>query len=524
MNGYGSTRAPAHHTKPDELTSRMSETLTELKTLLAEVDDLGKAAAVLAWDQQAYMPPGGAPARASQLATLSRISHERFTSERVGRLLYELSKETDDLPFDDDTASLVRVTKRDYEKAVRLPSTFVAELAEASGLGTTAWAQARAENNWEGFQDHLKRMIELKQREAEYIGYHGQMYDALLDTYEPEIKTSQVAEIFDGVRRELVPLVRAIAENADRVDDSVVHRAYDPAKQWDLAQEALRIIGYDFQRGRMDKVPHPFCTSFSNHDVRVTNRVLPEFFNSAFYGALHEGGHALYELGSPDRFERTGLGGGTSLGVHESQSRMWENMVGRSRPFWQYFFPKFKKVFRKNAADMDAEKMYRAVSAVKPSFIRVEADEVTYSLHVMLRFEAENLLLENKLSVSDLPSWWDEAMSSYLGVTPPDVAHGALQDVHWSMGLYGYFPTYSLGSILAAQLFDKARAVMPDLDEQFARGEYTPLREWLTDNIYQHARKYTLNELAVRITGEPLQTRSYLGYLKNKYSEIYGLV
>lgn len=501
----------------------MSESLNELKTLLAQVDDLGKAAAVLSWDQQAYMPPGGAPARASQLATLSRLSHEQFTGERVGRLLDDLAYETRDLPYDDDTASLARVVKRDYEKAIRLPSAFVAELAEASGLGTTAWARARSENNWAGFQDHLKRMIELKQREAEYIGYQDRVYDALLDSYEPDMKTSQVAEIFQGVRRELVPLVRAIVENADRVDDSALYRSYDPEGQWALAQQALSVIGYDFERGRMDRAPHPFCTSFSNHDVRVTNRILPNFFSSAFYGALHEGGHALYELGSPDRFERTGLGGGTSLSVHESQSRMWENLVGRSRPFWQYFFPKFRKAFRKNSADMDAEKMYRAVSAVKPSFIRVEADEVTYSLHVMLRFEAENLMLENKLNVSDLPSWWDEAMSSYLGVTPPDVAHGALQDVHWSMGLYGYFPTYSLGTILSTQLFEKARETLADMDEQFARGEFTPLREWLTDNIYRHARKFTLNELAVRITGEPLQTRSYIAYLKQKYTELYGL-
>jgi carboxypeptidase Taq len=501
----------------------MNEKLKELNELLAEVDDLGKATSILSWDQQAYMPPGGSPARAAQMATLSRLAHEKFTSERIGHLLYDLSKDTKDLPYDDDTASLVRVTKRDYEKAVRLPSTFVAELTEASGLGTTAWARARAANDFAGFSDHLKRMIDLKMREAEYIGYHDKVYDALLDSYEPDMKTSQVSEIFDGVRRELVPLVRAISENSDAVDDSVVHRTYDPVKQWELASKALKAIGYDFERGRMDKVPHPFCTTFSNHDVRVTNRVLPNFLNSALYGALHEGGHALYELGSPDRFERTNLSGGTSLSVHESQSRMWENLVGRSRPFWQFFFPEFRKTFRKNAADMDAEKMYRAVSKVQPSYIRVEADEVTYSLHVMLRFEAENMLLENKLQVSELPSWWDEAMSSYLGVTPPDVARGVLQDVHWSLGYYGYFPTYSLGTILSAQLFETARKVFPDMDEQFARGEFTPLREWLTENIYQHGRKYTLNELAVKITGEPLQTRSYINYLKTKYSEIYSL-
>jgi carboxypeptidase Taq len=501
----------------------MNEKLNELKRLLGTVDDLSKAEAVLSWDQQAYMPPGGAPARASQLATLSRLAHEHFTSARVGQLLDDLSSEFADLPYDDDTASMLRILRRDYTKALRLPSAFVAELAEASGLGTTAWTQARSANDWTGFEPYLTRMVELKQREADYLGYTDRRYDALLDEYEPDIKTAQVSEIFAAVRRDLVPLVRAIAEHSDRVDDSVLHRDYDPDKQWNLAQQALRLIGYDFQRGRMDHVPHPFCTTFSNHDVRVTNRVLPDFFNSCFFGALHEGGHALYEQGSPDRFERTGLAGGTSLGVHESQSRLWENMVGRSREFWEFFFPKFKRTFRRNAADMNPDKMYRAVSKIQPSFIRVEADEVTYSLHIMLRFEAENLLLDNKLRVSELPAWWDEAMSSYLGIVPLDVAHGALQDVHWSMGLYGYFPTYSLGTFFAAQLFDRALQLMPDLPEQFRRGSFDQLRQWLTENIYQHGRKFTLNELAVRITGEPLQTRSYLNYLRHKYSEIYEL-
>lgn len=501
----------------------MKEKLDELYALIAETNDLARAEAVLGWDQQAYMPTGGAAARAQQLATLSRLAHEKFTAERVGQLIDELTEATRDLSYDDDTVSTLRVLKRDYGKAVRLPAAFVAELAAASGMATTAWAQARAANDWPAFEPHLARMLELKQRQTEYMGYTARRYDALLDDFEPDMTTAQVAAIFDAVRHELVPLTQALSARADRVDDAAIYRAYDVERQWTLAHKALRAIGYDFARGRMDRVPHPFCTTFSNHDVRVTNRALPDFFNSCLFGALHEGGHALYEQGSPDRFERTALAGGASLSVHESQSRLWENLVGRSRAFWQYFFPEFKRTFRKNAADLDAEKMYRAVNKVQPSFIRVEADEVTYSLHVMLRFEAENLLLEDKLKVSELPTWWDEAMSSYLGVTPPDVAQGALQDVHWSMGLYGYFPTYSLGTILSAQLFDQARAQLGDLDEQFARGEFTPLREWLTANIYQHGRKYTLNEIALRVTGEPLQTRSYIAYLKKKYSEIYGL-
>ncbi len=500
-----------------------NEKLDELKTRLAEVDDLNRAAAVLAWDQQAYMPAAGAPGRARQMATLSRLAHEKFVDERIGQLIEALENETRGMSYDDDTVSLVRVLKRDYEKAVRLPSPFVAELAEARGLGTTAWAQARTANDWSAFEPHLARMIELKLREAEYLGYAERIYDPLLDEYEPGIKTAQVEEIFATVRSALVPLVRAIAENADRVDDRALHLPYDPDKQWQLAHEALRTIGYDLNRGRMDRVPHPFCTSFSNHDVRVTNRVTPDFFNTCFFGAMHEGGHALYEQGSPDKFERTVLAGGSTLGTHESQSRLWENLVGRSREFWVYFFPKFRKVFRKNAVDLEAEKMYRAVNQVQPSLIRVEADEVTYPLHIMLRFEVENLLLDGKLRTPELPAWWDEAMSSYLGIAPPTVSQGALQDVHWSMGLYGYFPTYALGTFFSAQLFERAAEAIPDWREQFCHGEFGALLGWLQENVYQHGRKYTLNELAVRITGEPLQTRSYLKYLKDKYSEIYGL-
>lgn len=501
----------------------MEQKLNQFKAQLGEIDDLHKAAAILEWDQQAYMPPGGAGARAVQLATLQRLAHDKFTSAEVGNLLGDLEAETRDMPYEDDTVSLLRVTRREYDKACRLPSAFVSELVQATALATSAWIKAREGKDWAQFEPHLERIIDLKKREAEYVGYQDHIYDALLDTYEPNMKTAQVKEIFAEVRSELVPLVRAIAANADRVDASVLTRDYDEDKQWALASQALQAIGYDFQRGRMDAVPHPFCTTFSNQDVRVTNRVMRNYLGSCFFGAMHEGGHALYELGSPDRFERTPLAGGTSLGAHESQSRLWENLVGRSREFWRFFFPTFRRAFRKNAADMDAEKMYRAVNKVEPSLIRVEADEVTYNLHIMLRFEMENELLEGKLRVRDVPERWNVKFQDYLGITPPDISLGAMQDVHWSSGLVGYFPTYALGTFFSAQLFDKACQVMPDLKEQFARGEFDRLRAWLTEKMYQHGRKFTLNELAQRITGEPPQTRSYIKYLKDKYSEIYSL-
>jgi len=501
----------------------MEEKLQVLKTRLAEVDDLQRAAAVLGWDQQTYMPPGGTEARAHQGATLAHLAHQKFTTDEIGALLDDLEAETRGQPYDDDTVSLWRVTGREYDKARRLPSTFVAELARTTGRAMPTWAKARAQNDFKVFQPMLEKIVELKIQEAEYLGYKDRVYDALLDTYEPGMKTAQVQAIFDDVRTELVPLVRAISERLDVVDNSITRRDYDEQKQSELTEEALRAIGFDFQRGRQDRSVHPFTTSFTNHDVRVTTRFDRHYFPQALFGSLHEGGHALYELGSPDKYERSPLAGGTSLGVHESQSRMWENLVGRSRAFWQYFITRFRETFPEAADGAAVETLYRAVNRVQPSFIRVEADEVTYNLHIMLRFQMENQLVEKKLAVADVPEAWNAAMQEYLGIVPPTVALGALQDIHWSHGMLGYFPTYSLGTFFSAQLFEKARAAMPDLDAQFTRGEFGGLLGWLRENIHQYGRKFTLNELAQRITGEPLQTRSYLKYLKEKYTEIYDL-
>ncbi len=501
----------------------MSEKLNELKRRLAEIQDLDRTAALLSWDMQTYMPPGGTEGRAFQRATISRLAHERLTADEIGRLLDDLEQETRGLPYDDDTASLLRITRREYERERRIPTELVGEIAQATGQAMPAWTRARAEKNFALFEPHLQKILELKVREAEYLGYQDRIYDALLDLYEPGMKSAQVAKIFDEVRQELVPLVRALGERADRIDDSILHRTYDEQKQWNLTVEVLHCMGFDFENGRQDKSVHPFTNSFSNRDVRVTTRVDRRFFSMAFFGSMHEGGHALYEQGSPDKFERTPLAGGTSLGVHESQSRLWENLVGRSRPFWKFFFQKFAAAFPENARAADPEQMYRAVNRVQPSFIRVEADEVTYNLHIMLRFQLENQLLEQKLRVRDVPEAWNAAMQEFLGVTPPDVATGALQDIHWSIGSIGYFPTYSLGTIFSVQLLEQARQELPDLDAQFERGEFAPLLAWLRRNVHQHGRKFTLNELAERITGEPLQTRSYIRYLKTKFGELYGL-
>ncbi len=501
----------------------MDDKLYELKRELGEVHDLERAAALLNWDLQTYMPSGGATARSQQSATLSRLAHEKFTSDEIGRLLEDLEAATRDLPYEDDTVSLLRITRREYDKARRVPGELVHELAQTEGLAMPAWAKARAESDFDPFAPHLEKILELKRREAGYLGYRDRMYDALLDLYEPGMKTVQVQAIFDDVRKELVPLVHAISERSDLVDDSILQREYDEQKQWDLSLEALRLIGFNFENGRQDKSVHPFTTGFSNRDVRVTTRLSRNYFPMALFGTLHEGGHGLYEQGSPDKFLRTPLSGGASLGVHESQSRLWENLVGRSRPFWQFFFQRFRDTFPESADGADPETIYRAVNRVQPSLVRVEADEVTYNLHIMLRFQIENALLEEKLAVRDVPAAWDAAMQEFLGVTPSTVAEGALQDIHWSIGSIGYFPTYSLGTFFSVQLFDQARADIPDLYTQFERGDYSALLGWLRTHVHQHGRKFTLNELAVRISGEPLQTRSYLRYLKEKFGEIYDL-
>ncbi|TVM02939.1 MAG: carboxypeptidase [Candidatus Brocadia sp. WS118] len=501
----------------------MQEKLDDLKKRLAEISDINNAAAVLGWDQQTYMPPGGAAARAQQLATLSHLAHEKFTDDTIGCLLDELHAYARSLPYDSDDASLIRVTKRDYDKASKVPPSLVSEIAHATARAFEAWRKAKAESRFSDFAPYLQRNLDLKRRYAECLGYTDRIYDPLLDDYEPGMKTTQIEAIFTNVKQEIVPLVHAISSRLNVVDNGFLYQTFDEQIQWDLGMDVARLIGYDFERGRQDRSPHPFTTSFSIHDVRITTRFMNNYFPAGFFATIHETGHAVYNQGLRYELERTPLADGASLGAHESQSRMWENLVGRSRPFWKFFMPRMKAVFPEQFKNADAEKMYRAVNRVKPSLIRVEADEVTYNLHIMLRFELENALLEGRITVDDLPEIWNCKMQEYLGITPPDDAHGVLQDVHWSHGSFGYFPTYSLGNFFAAQLFDQIRKDIFGLDRHFEKGEFHILLDWLRAHLHTHGRKFTLDELAKKITGESLQTRSFVAYLKNKYGEMYSL-
>ena len=500
----------------------MEDKLNELKTRLGEIRDLSRTAALLGWDQQTYMPPGGAAARAEQLATLGKTAHTWFIADEMGELL-EALRDGGGWDYDSDEASLVRVVTRDYVKARKVPSELVAEFARATALAYEAWAKARQASDFALFRPHLEKIVELNVRLAEALGYQECIYDPLLDQYEPEMKTAQVAAIFDSLKAELVPFVKAIAGRDGRVDKSALYKTYDEQKQLDFGLSVIKDFGFDFSRGRQDKSLHPFTTSFSTGDVRLTTRVDANYLPSALFGTLHECGHGLYEQGISPALERTSLDDGASMGIHESQSRMWENLVGRSREFWSHYFPRLRAAFPAQLAGLDAEAFYRAANCVEPSLIRVEADEVTYNLHIMLRFELENEMLEGKVKIADMPAAWNAKTEAYLGLVPPNDAQGVLQDIHWSGGTIGYFPTYALGNLVAVQLFDKARADIPALPNQIAAGQFGELLGWLRQNVHRHGRKYTPAELVRRVTGDDLTAANYVAYIKAKFSDIYGL-
>ena len=496
--------------------------LQDLKDILAEVSDLSHAALLLEWDQETYMPPGGVQSRSEQLSTLLRLSHVRFTSGEVGGLLDSLEGKVDG-DFDSDDASLVRVTRRDYEEARKLSPDLIAEVARAGSTARPVWEKARHDENYTLFAPYLEKNVELNRRIADALGYKERPYDALLNRTEPGMKTSELEAIFAELKEAIVPLVADIGRHADAVDDRVLRREFDTDLQVSYALEVVKRLGYDLERGRQDISTHPFSSGFGPDDVRITTRVSREFFNECLFGSIHESGHAMYEQGMGRDIARTPLYGGASPGVHESQSRLWENLVGRGRAFWRYFYPSLQAVFHESLHNVDEETFYRAVNRSYPSLIRVEADEVTYNMHVLLRFELENEMLEGKLKVMDLPEAWNARVKSYLGVDVPNDRQGALQDIHWSFVSFGIFPGYTIGNLIGAQLMEKVRADIPDLDSQIERGEFGALLGWLRKNVHRHGRKFTPNELMERATGKPLTAMPWIAYVRKKFGALYGL-
>jgi carboxypeptidase Taq len=482
---------------------------------------LSSIEAVLGWDERTMLPPAGASHRAEQMTLLSGMIHQRVTNREYGRWLAELSET--DLAADphSDSAATIRRLKRQHDKKVKLPKSLVEDLTRTSVLGQQAWQEARRNDDFSAMRPWLEKTFALKRQQAEALGYAEQPYDALLDDYEPEERTGHVADVLRQLREQLMPLVDSIRGSSRRPDTSILQRPFPVDLQKAFGRDAAERIGFDFRRGRLDVTAHPFCSGLGPGDCRITTRYNERFFNEAFFGTLHEAGHGIYEQGLRSDQYGLPLGEAVSLGIHESQSRLWENLVGRSRPFWEFFFPQAQQRFPEALGDVAPDEFYFAINDVRPSLIRVEADEATYNLHILIRFELEQALLDGDLLVADLPAAWNDKYRQYLGIEPPNNAKGVLQDVHWSAGLVGYFPTYSLGNLYSAQFFAAADADLGGLGEQFARGEFRPLREWLNEKIHQQGQRYSAEELARRATGKPLSPEPLIDHLRAKFGPLY---
>lgn len=501
----------------------METKLKELRMRLLEVHDLNSVNRLLGWDQATYMPVGGAEARGRQMSTLSRIAHEKFTDPAVGKLLDDLRAYEESLPYDSDEASLIRVTRREYERDTRVPASFVAELDEHSAASYQAWAEARPANDFASMQPFLEKMIELSRRLADYFPGYEHIADPLIDYADYGMKASTVRALFNQLREQLVPIVDAISSQAP-ADDACLRQHFPEAQQLAFGREVIQAFGFDFKRGRQDKTHHPFMTDFSLNDVRITTRVKENEFGDAFFSTTHEAGHALYGLGIDQAYEGTPLADGASSGAHESQSRTWENLVSRSRLFWEHFYPRLQAVFPDQLESVPLETFYRAINKVQRSLIRTDADEVTYNLHPMIRFEFELQLLEGTLAVRDLPDAWHAAYQSALGVRAPDDRDGVLQDVHWFAGVVGgSFQGYTLGNILSVQFYEAALKAHPEILVEMRQGKFDTLHTWLKENIYRHGNKFTAAELVERVTGGPMRIEPYINYLKTKYGELYRL-
>ncbi|HEY0984563.1 MULTISPECIES: carboxypeptidase M32 [unclassified Schlesneria] len=504
--------------------SQTDHLYSELCRLLKDAALLGSCASVLSWDEQTFMPKHGATHRADQLGLLAGLAHERATSPRIGELLSQLEKSGELGDSDGDVAVNVREARRTYDRQTKLPRRLVEELSRTTTLSQQAWISAREDSDFARFLPWLDKMIGLKREEAQAVGYgQGIPYDALLDDYEPGMTAAEVEKVFSPLRDELVKLVAAIQQSSKRPHVEILSRHYPKTPQIVLAEGASKAIGFDFEAGRVDESAHPFCSGFGPGDCRLTTRYHDHHFNSAFFGVLHESGHGIYEQGLPRDSFGLGIGQSTSLGIHESQSRLWENFIGRSRSFWQYLYPTAQMAFPQALGDVSLEEFYFAINDVRPSLIRVEADEVTYNLHIMLRFEIEQLLIAGDLKPADVPGVWNEKFKSYFGLTVPDDSHGCLQDIHWSAGLLGYFPTYALGNMYAAQIFAAANRDLGAIDELSATGKLKTLKNWLNEKIHRHGKRYPAKTLVEKVTGETLSHQPLIAHLKSKYSELYGL-
>ena len=502
------------------------KSLVRLGELDKEILHIEHAIAVLDWDQQTYMPAASTPERSEQLAILQSVAHKRNTSPEIGELLAALGVDDKHLGgsgelFEREQA-FVREMHRRYSKLVKLPGSLVAAFARERSLAQAAWVKAREADSFSDFAPNLKKVVQLARETAECYGYEDHVYDALLDIYEPGMKSAEITEIFSKLAEDLSPLVAAIA-GSKQVRSDFLQQEYPAGAQEQMGREILKDIGFDFERGRLDVSAHPFTTSLGPHDIRLTTNYDPTFPPKSIFGSIHEGGHGMYEQGIAEDLHGTILGEPVSLGIHESQSRSWENVVGRSLPFWKRYYPRMRELFPSQLKAISLDEFYAGINRVEPSFVRIEADEVTYNLHIILRFELEMALLSGELSVGDLPAAWNDRMKKLLGITPPSDAEGVLQDVHWSAGLFGYFPTYTLGNLYGAQFAARIRDAVPDLDNRIEKGDFAPILEWQRENIHSFGSVYSAGELCVKATGGELDPVHFMNYLNGKFREIYDL-
>jgi carboxypeptidase Taq len=503
--------------------SSTEQKLQELKTRLLEVGDLNNINALLGWDQSTYMPPGGAEARGRQSALMAQMAQEKFIDKEIGHLLDDLRPYEESLPYDSDDASLIRVTRRDYEHNLKIPPKFIGELNEHSAKAYQDWTEARPANDFAKVRPGLEKTLDLSRQLADYFPGYEHIADPLIDFADYGMKASDVRTLFASLRDNLVPIVRAITSQPP-ADNSMLLKHYPEADQLAFGADVVKQLGYDFNRGRIDKTHHPFMTKFSLGDVRITTRVKENDFGDCLFSNMHEAGHAMYEQGIDMSFEGMPLGGGTSAGVHESQSRLWENIVGRSHGFWEFMYPKLQVKFPEQLKGVSLDAFYAAINKVEKSLIRTDADEVTYNLHVMLRFDFELQLLEGSLSIRDLPEAWHERFEHDFGIVPPNDSDGVLQDVHWYAGVIGgSFQGYTLGNILSAQFYGAALKAQPTIPDEIRQGNFSTLHGWLRENIYRHGSKFTAPEIVERASGSALTIEPYINYLKTKYGKLYTL-
>jgi carboxypeptidase Taq len=497
------------------------ESYVQLKKVMATLSDIGSATAIMGWDQETFMPPGAVEVRAEQMATLMSLSHGIMVSDETRRVAEKVTSDIDQLH--DREQRVVRTFLRDLDQSLKRPSSFVEEMARTASLAQDAWKKARQNSDFSLFASYLQKIVDLKRQEAELVGYEAHPYDAMLDMYEPGLTMATLDPVFANLQTGTTEILQQITSVQSRVQDEVLYRSYNKDRQLAVASDIIHHLGFSPKTGRIDLSEHPFCTQFDRTDVRLTTRIRENDLRSCLFGLIHEAGHGMYEQGISPDIARTSSAQGASMGIHESQSLFWENIIARSEEFWHWAFPKLRDAFPDQLSDQDPSSFYRAINKMQPSLNRVESDELTYNLHIVIRYEIERGLMDGSIAVADVPSQWNERMKSYVGVLPPNDAQGCLQDVHWSFGGIGYFPSYSLGKLYAAMQWNTMKQDLPHVSARIADGDFTPILSWLRTKIHDHGRTETPDEIIQRVTGRPLTESDFLEYVGEKATHVYGL-